>query len=98
MNSPEDTFDYVIVGGGSAGCVLANRLSADPGNRVCLLEAGPKDSSPFIHIPLGMAVLMTHAKLNWRFMTTPQPHEKNRQVYIPRGRALGGSSSINGMV
>ena len=91
-------FDYVIAGAGSAGCVLANRLSSDPAKTVCLIEAGPRDSSPLIHVPLGIMALIEHKKLNWRFQTVPQAHAGNRQIYVPRGRVLGGSSSINGMV
>ena len=93
-----DKFDFVIVGAGSAGCVLANRLSADPANRVCLIEAGSRDRNPLIHIPLGVLGLIAHPRLNWRFATTPQSHLANRTVAVPRGRVLGGSSSINGMV
>ncbi len=93
-----DDFDYVIVGAGSAGCVLANRLSADPNTRVCLLEAGPPDTSPLIHVPLGMLPLMTHPLLNWCFNTVPQPGTADRSIYAPRGKTLGGTSSINGMV
>ncbi|MEJ0024768.1 MAG: GMC family oxidoreductase N-terminal domain-containing protein [Rhizomicrobium sp.] len=95
---PGDIFDYVIVGAGSAGCVLANRLSADPAIRVCLLEAGPKDRSPYIHIPLGFIGLIQHPELNWRFMAAPQSEINGRQIYVPRGRVLGGTSSLNGMV
>ena len=91
-------FDYIIVGAGSAGCVLANRLSADPNNKVCLLEAGAKDSSFFIKIPLGLMALFDHPRLNWRFLSAPQGNAGNRNFYIPRGKTLGGSSSINGMV
>ena len=98
MADTGDTFDFVIVGGGSAGCVLANRLSADPKNRVCLVEAGKKDRSPFIHVPLGIMYLVEHKVLNWRFMTEPQADAGGRRIRIPRGRTLGGSSSINGMV
>jgi choline dehydrogenase len=93
-----EAFDFIIVGGGSAGCVLANRLSEDPRNTVCLIEAGPRDRSPFIHIPAGVVALIRHKTLNWRFFTAPQEHASGRKVYIPRGRALGGSSSINGMI
>jgi choline dehydrogenase len=96
--SDTQTFDYVIVGGGSAGCVLAARLSEDADKTVCLIEAGPKDRSPFVHIPATIFTLMRHKKLNWRFMTTPQEKMGGAEVYIPRGKVLGGSSSINGMV
>jgi choline dehydrogenase-like flavoprotein len=93
-----DTYDYVIVGAGSAGCVLANRLSADPAVRVCLIEAGPRDWHPLIHVPLGVMGLFKHRGLNWRFETAPQKDAAGRAIYIPRGKALGGSSSINGMI
>ena len=98
MADNESSFDFIIVGGGSAGCVLANRLSADPKTRVCLIEAGKKDRSPLIHVPLGVMFLVEHKVLNWRFMTTDQAGAGSRQIRIPRGRTLGGSSSINGMV
>lgn len=91
-------FDYVIVGGGSAGCVLAARLSENPSTTVCLIEAGGPDSHPLIHLPIGFALLTEHRRLNWRFITAPQPHLNNRLCYQPRGRVLGGSSSINAMV
>lgn len=90
-------FDYVIMGAGSSGCVLANRLSEDPKVRVCLLEAGPRDRHPLIHIPLGTLALMQHKVLNWCFRTTQQTHASNRMIAIPRGKTLGGTSSINGM-
>lgn len=94
-----DIFDYVIVGAGSAGCVLANRLSADPTITVCLVEAGPTDTSPLIHVPLlGLPKLFGHERLNWRFMSTPQAGGGGRSIYMPRGKVLGGSSAINGMV
>jgi choline dehydrogenase len=92
------SFDFIIVGAGSAGCVLANRLSADPKIRVCLIEAGPPDRNPLIHIPLGVMALFKHRKLNWRYETTKQADAADRAIYIPRGKTLGGSSSINGMV
>lgn len=91
-------YDYIIVGGGSAGCVLANRLSADPATRVCLLEAGPPDTSPFIRLPLGIVRLMMSKKLNWQYFTEPQPALDNRRLFWPRGKTLGGSSSSNAMI
>jgi len=92
------TFDYVIVGAGSAGCVLANRLSADPAKTVCLIEAGPPDRSSLIEIPAGILGLLPNRKFNWAFQTEPQPGLGGRRGYQPRGRTLGGSSSINAMV
>jgi choline dehydrogenase len=91
-------FDYVIVGAGSAGCVLANRLSANPAVRVCLLEAGGKDSHPWIHIPVGYFFNFDHPRADWRYRTEPEPGLKGRVLKYPRGRVIGGSSSINGMV
>ena len=90
-------YDYVIVGGGSAGCVLANRLSADGKHNVCLLEAGPPDRSPFIHIPGGILQAIRSKVLNWHFWTEPQAHLDNRPRYWPRGKTLGGCSAINAM-
>ena len=90
--------DYIIVGAGSAGCVLANRLSADPANKVTLLEAGGRDSSLLYRIPAGFFPLMQAGKGNWNFETIPQPGLNGRTSYFPRGKVLGGSSSINGMV
>jgi choline dehydrogenase len=92
------SFDYVIVGAGSAGCVLANRLSADGRHSVLLLEAGPRDTYPWIHIPIGYAKTMFHPVLNWGFYTDPEPTMNGRKVYWPRGRTLGGSSAINGLI
>ncbi len=91
-------FDYVIIGAGSAGCVLANRLSADPQTRVCLLEAGPADKDPLIHAPMGFAFIPDWSPVNWRFDTSPQKHLNDRVCFQPRGRVLGGSSSINAMI
>lgn len=92
------TYDYIVVGGGSAGCVIAARLSEDPGVRVLLLEAGPRDRNPWIHIPLGYGKLFKHRKLNWLYETAPEPHLDNRRIGQPRGKVLGGSSSINGLI
>jgi len=91
-------FDYVIIGGGSAGCALANRLSGDETCSVLLLEAGRRDRYPWIHIPIGYAKTMNHPVYNWRFHTEGDPNLNGRKVYWPRGRTLGGSSSINGLV
>jgi choline dehydrogenase len=90
--------DYIVVGAGSAGCVLANRLSANGRHRVLLLEAGPRDRSLWIHLPIGYGKTMFHPVYNWGFHTDPQPHMNDRRVYWPRGRGLGGSSSINGLI
>jgi len=91
-------YDYIIVGAGSAGCVLANRLSEDPSKRVALLEAGPRDNNPFIHMPIGIALLANSKTLNWAFETEAQKNLKGRRLFWPRGKTLGGSSSINAMV
>jgi choline dehydrogenase-like flavoprotein len=92
------TFDYLIVGGGSAGCVLAARLSEDPQVNVALLEAGAPDTSVLIHCPAGLAVLAQNGQANWAFATVPQPGLNGRRGYQPRGKVLGGSSSVNAMV
>lgn len=91
-------FDYLVVGGGSAGCVLAARLTEDPGVRVALLEAGPQDTSPFIHCPAGLAALARTGGVNWGYSTEPQPGLLGRRGYQPRGKVLGGSSSVNAMI
>lgn len=91
-------YDYIVVGAGSAGCVLAARLSENPAIRVLLLEAGPPDTNPWIHVPLGYGKLFDHPVLNWRYKTEPEPHMHGRRISQPRGRVLGGSSSINGLV
>ncbi|MFQ5937043.1 MAG: GMC family oxidoreductase [Acidiferrobacterales bacterium] len=91
-------FDYVIVGAGSAGCVLANRLSTSGKHSVLLLEAGPRDDYLWIHIPIGYARTMFNPKYNWCFYTEPDPGMNNRKIYWPRGKVLGGSSAINGLI
>jgi choline dehydrogenase len=98
MKSPEANYDYIIVGAGSAGCVLANRLTASGRNRVLLLEAGGPDRNIWIHIPLGYGKLFNDAKVNWLYTTEPEPELDNRRVIQPRGKVLGGSSSINGLL
>ncbi|MEP9347631.1 GMC family oxidoreductase N-terminal domain-containing protein [Xanthobacter sp. KR7-225] len=98
--APQDagTFDYVIVGAGSAGCVLANRLTRDPAVRVLLLEAGPKDSYIWLHVPIGYYFTFGNPRVDWCFTTEPEPGLGGRQIKYPRGKVLGGCSSINAMV
>jgi choline dehydrogenase len=96
--APAHEFDYVIVGAGSAGCVLANRLSANGKHSVLLLEAGPKDSNIWIHVPIGYGKLFKEKTVNWMYQTEPEPGLHGRQVFQPRGKVLGGSSSINGLL
>ena len=98
QRSDHAIYDYVIIGAGSAGCVLANRLSENGRHTVLLLEAGPKDDYPWIHIPIGYGKTMFHPVYNWGFRTEPEPGMNNRKMYWPRGRGLGGSSSINGLI
>ncbi len=93
-----DTFDYIIIGAGSAGCILANRLSADPRNRVLILEAGPPDWLPWIHIPAGFIKTFYHPQVNWLYEMEPSEWTGGRRIHAPRGKTLGGSSSINGNI
>ncbi len=94
----EQEYDYIVVGAGSAGCVLANRLSREASHRVLLLEAGGRDSNPLLHIPAGFTALMKNPRLNWCYRTEPEPQLQHRRIDWPRGKVLGGSSAINGMV
>ena len=100
MASPTEALeaDFVIVGAGSAGCVLAARLTEDPSCKVILLEAGGTDSNRWIHIPLGFGKTFADPSVNWCFETDPDPGAAGRRIFWPRGKVLGGSSSINGMV
>lgn len=93
-----EQFDYVVVGAGSAGCVLANRLTENPATRVLLLEAGPRDTDPWIHVPLGYGKLFSRTDVNWAYESEPEAALNGRRIFTPRGRVLGGSSSINGLV
>ncbi len=94
----QETFDFIVTGAGSAGAVVASRLSESGRHTVLLLEAGPPDTNPWIHIPLGFAKTFIDPAVNWKFESAPQPTLDNRRLYLPRGKTLGGSSSINGMV
>ncbi len=91
-------FDFVIVGAGSAGCALANRLSANPRHTVALVEAGGRDTSPWIHIPVGYFKTIKNPSLNWMYRTQADPGLNGRAINWPRGKTLGGSSSINGLL
>lgn len=100
QTAPEDVgqYDYIIVGAGSAGCVLANRLTASGRHKVLLLEAGGRDDSVWIHIPIGYAKLFADTRYNWMYQTEPEPELNGRNIFQPRGKVLGGSSSINGLI
>lgn len=97
MNNPE-TYDYIVVGGGSAGCLLAARLSEDAGTSVLLIEAGPRDLNPWLHVPSGFFKTINNPRYDWRYETEPEPALNNRRIAWPRGRVLGGSSAINGLI
>ena len=96
--SNENTYDYIVVGAGTAGCLLANRLSADPKNRVLLLEAGGRDNWVWFHIPVGYLFLIGNPRADWMFKTAPSPGLNGRSLIYPRGKVLGGCSAINGMI
>jgi choline dehydrogenase len=98
MAADADTYDFIVTGAGSAGCAVAGRLAESRQYRVLLLEAGPPDKNPWIHIPLGYAKTYVDPAVNWMFETEPQPQMNGRRLYLPRGKTLGGSSSINGML
>ncbi|MGE3876583.1 MAG: GMC family oxidoreductase [Parvibaculaceae bacterium] len=95
---PGEEFDFIVVGGGSAGCALAARLSESGRHRVALVEAGPRDLNPWIHLPIGYGKTMWDPRFNWKFETEPEPTMHGRRIYWPRGKVLGGSSSINGLI
>ena len=93
-----EQYDYVIVGAGTAGCVLANRLTACGKYTVCLLEAGPSDWNPMIHIPAGFMKTIANPSVNWLYQSEPCPGTNGRTIPMPRGKVIGGSSSINGLI
>ncbi len=94
----DDTYDYIVTGAGSAGCVVAARLSESGRYRVLLLEAGGEDRYPWIHVPMGYGRLFSNPRVNWMYESEPEPELEGRSMYQPRGKVLGGTSSINGMV
>ena len=98
MTTAEETYDFIVTGAGSAGCAVAGRLSESGRYRVLLLEAGTRDSNPWIHIPLGYTKTYTNPRVNWMFESEPEKELNGRTLYQPRGKVLGGTSSINGMV
>jgi choline dehydrogenase len=98
MAQDDQDFDYIIVGAGSSGCVLANRLSENPSNSVLLLEAGSRDLNPWIHVPVGYFKTMHHPATDWCYLTEPEEGTSNRRLQWPRGKVLGGSSSLNGLL
>ncbi|MBN9053933.1 MAG: GMC family oxidoreductase N-terminal domain-containing protein, partial [Rhizobiales bacterium] len=92
------SFDYIVIGAGSAGCALAARLTEDATTTVLMLEAGGRDTSFWIHIPVGYGKTIVDPRVNWKFETEPNPALGGRRIYWPRGKVLGGSSSINGLI
>src|SRR5882724_7875182 len=96
--SATEAFDYVIVGAGAAGAILANRLSEDGRFTVCVLEAGPADWNPLLHIPAGFIKVLFNPAVTWQFWSEPSPLTHNRRIPLPQGRTLGGSSAINGLI
>ncbi|MCB8888781.1 GMC family oxidoreductase [Vreelandella malpeensis] len=98
MNNDNNHFDYIVIGAGTAGCLMANRLSADPNHRVLLIEAGGRDNYHWIHVPVGYLYCIDNPRTDWRYRTAPEPGLNGRSLIYPRGRVLGGCSSINGMI